>query len=120
MRHRMPFPPVTVQPEPAVHREDHPVQATTKLAVTRSCISRHAGVLGSHATAYEQASKPSEVAGASAGAEPKKIAHWIGHAIGCVTFADQPPAVAVPKVMVTPVVTRMLSALMSVVYALLS
>ena len=71
-------------------------------------------VLGTYAS-YEQAIRPSAVAGASAGAEPKKIAHWIGHAIGCVTFADQPPGVAVPKVMVTPVVRRMLSALMLVV-----
>ena len=76
-------------------------------------------VLGTFAD-YEQANRPSEVAGASAGAEPKKIAHWIGHAIGCVTLADQPPAVAVPKVMVTPVVNRMLSALMFVVYMELS
>ena len=76
-------------------------------------------VLGTEAT-YEQAIRPSAVAGASAGAEPKKIAHWIGHAIGCVTFADQPPAVAVPNVTVTPVVMRILSAVTLVVYVELS
>ena len=110
---------MAVEPESTVHREDHPIEASAELSVRRCRVSCHASVLGIH-SAYEQASRPSEVAGASAGAEPKKIAHWIGHAIGCVTLADQPPGVATPKVMVTPVVTRILSALMSVVYVLLS
>jgi hypothetical protein len=35
-----------VEPETAVHREDHPVKAATKLAVRRCRVSRHTGVLG--------------------------------------------------------------------------
>jgi len=69
---------------------------------------------------YWQAINPSLVAGGRAATEPKKTAHWIGHAMGCVTFADQPPAVALPNVIVTPVVTRMLSEVVFVVYAELS
>src|SRR4051812_142635 len=87
-------------------------QNASVVSVVTQCVT--------HPHNYEQANRPSEVAGASAGAEPKKMAHWIGHAIGCVTFADQPPAVAVLKVMVTPVVSRMLSAFTLVVYVELS
>jgi 5,10-methenyltetrahydromethanopterin hydrogenase len=44
----------------------------------------------------------------------------MGQASGWVTFADHPPAFAVPNEIVTPVVMRMFNAVTSVVYAELS
>ena len=123
MGHQVALPSVAVKPKPAIHCEEHPVSTANKLPIHQhSSIGIHAAVVGyiRAPPAYEQAIKPSFVAGASAGAEPMKMAHWIGQASGCVTFADHPPDVAAPNEIVTPDVTRMLSALMSVVYAELS
>ena len=43
MRHRVAFPDMAVQPQPAIHRENHPVSATFEFAVYRRDIGGHAG-----------------------------------------------------------------------------
>ena len=121
--HCMAFPAMAVKPETAIHGEDHSFPSAAKFAIRERCVGGHASTLGNvggNESTYWQAINPSLVAGANAGTEPKNTEHWIGQASGCVTFADQPPAVAAPKDTVTPEVMRILSALTSVVYDELS
>lgn len=41
MRHRVTFPPMAVQPEATVHREDHPISAANELTVGGSDFGCH-------------------------------------------------------------------------------
>src|SRR6185437_5120575 len=107
MRHRAAFPDVPVQPQSAVHREDHPLPARDELAI--QTIVR-VGALRGRRTAQAQWSignqlqvmRPSSVDGATAVAVPKYTVHFSAPSDWCVAEADQPPAVASGTTIVTP------------------
>lgn len=45
VRHCMALPAMTVKPEPAIHREDHPISAPMEFPICRRDFGRHASVL---------------------------------------------------------------------------
>jgi hypothetical protein len=108
MRHRAALPNVPVQPQSAVHREDHPIPARDELAIRT--IVRCGASIGRE-TAHARLSignqlqvmRPSTVDGATAVAVPKYTVHFSAPSDMCVAEADQPPAVASGTTIVTPV-----------------
>lgn len=107
VRHWTTLPHVPVQPQPAIHGEDHPGTAVHEFAIGTilsfgTSSSRGIGHARSPTEAQLQVMRPSSVDGATGVAVPKYTVHFSAPSDRCVALADQPPAVASGTTTVTP------------------